>query len=80
MKKLIEQLCTTLDNGEDLVLATVCSQSGSTPRVAGARMVVHSDGRIHGARLEAALRHLRAGDASAREASDLQLARAILAR
>ena len=48
MKKLIEQLCTTLDNGEDLVLATVCSQSGSTPRVAGARMVVHSDGRIHG--------------------------------
>ena len=48
MKKLIEQLCATLDNGEDLVLATVCSQSGSTPRVAGARMVVHSDGRIHG--------------------------------
>ena len=48
MKKLIEQLCATLDHGEDLVLATVCSQSGSTPRVAGARMIVLRDGRIHG--------------------------------
>ncbi|HEY4530706.1 MAG TPA: DUF2388 domain-containing protein [Luteimonas sp.] len=41
---------------------------------------VASDGRIRGARLEAALRHLRAGSVEARAASDLELARAILAR
>ncbi|MDX9835619.1 MAG: XdhC family protein, partial [Desulfobulbus sp.] len=48
MKKLIEQLCATLGSGQDLVLATVCSQSGSTPRVAGAKMIIHRDGRIGG--------------------------------
>ena len=41
---------------------------------------VASDGRIRSARLEAALRHLRAHDAAAREASDLQLALTILSR
>lgn len=41
---------------------------------------VASDGRIRGARLEAALRHLRDTQAPAREASDLALAQAILAR
>ena len=41
---------------------------------------VASDGRIRSARLEAALRHLREHDAAARDASDMQLARAILAR
>lgn len=41
---------------------------------------VASDGRIRGARLEAALRHLREQSAEARTASDLELARAILAR
>lgn len=40
---------------------------------------VASDGRIRGAQLEAALRHLRERDAAAREASDMQLAQAILA-
>ena len=40
---------------------------------------VASDGRIRGAQLEAALRHLRAHDAAARRASDMQLAQAILA-
>ena len=48
MKQLIEQLCATLDEGRDAVLATVCSQSGSTPRMAGARMLVQRDGRIRG--------------------------------
>lgn len=60
------------------------STSGDDKVVLAARddaaAFVASDGRIHGARLEAALRHLRATDAAAREASDLQLARAILAR
>lgn len=40
---------------------------------------VASDGAIRGAQLEAALRHLREHDAQAREASDLELAKAILA-
>lgn len=40
---------------------------------------VASDGRIRGARLEAALRQLRERDADARAASDMQLAQAILA-
>jgi uncharacterized protein (TIGR02448 family) len=40
---------------------------------------VASDGRIRGAQLEAALRHLREKSAPAKHASDLQLAQAILA-
>lgn len=40
---------------------------------------VASEGRIRGARLEAALRHLRERDATAREATDMALAQAILA-
>lgn len=41
---------------------------------------VASEGRIRGAHLEAALRHLRESRKEARVASDMQLARAILAR
>lgn len=59
------------------------SSSGDDKVVQAARedaaLFVASDGRIHGVRLEAALRHLRASDAGARTASDLQLAQAILA-
>lgn len=40
---------------------------------------VASQGRIRGVRLEAALRHLRDHRADARQASDLELAQAILA-
>lgn len=40
---------------------------------------VASDGRIRGAHLEAALRHLRAHNAGVQRASDMQLAQAILA-
>lgn len=40
---------------------------------------VASDGRIRGAQLEAALRHLRERNAAALRASDMQLAQAILA-
>ncbi len=40
---------------------------------------VASEGRIRGAQLEAALRHLREHDAARRNASDMELARAILA-
>ncbi|MFG6109881.1 DUF2388 domain-containing protein [Stenotrophomonas rhizophila] len=41
---------------------------------------VASDGAIRGARLEAALLHLRERDAAQRDASDLALAKALLAR
>jgi uncharacterized protein (TIGR02448 family) len=41
---------------------------------------IATDGAVRGARLEAALRYLREHDADARAASDLALARAILAR
>jgi uncharacterized protein (TIGR02448 family) len=40
---------------------------------------VATDGRIRGAQLEAALRHLRERNADAGRASDMQLAQAILA-
>ncbi|MCF7220685.1 DUF2388 domain-containing protein [Marilutibacter chinensis] len=40
---------------------------------------VATEGRIRGARLEAALMHLRERDPQAREASDMALAKAILA-
>jgi len=40
---------------------------------------VASDGRVRSARLEAALRTLREYDPEARQASDLELARKILA-
>ncbi|WP_024890588.1 DUF2388 domain-containing protein [Luteimonas huabeiensis] len=46
---------------------------------ADAASFVASDGRIRGVRLEAALHHLRTRSPEARAASDLELARAILA-
>ncbi len=48
MKKLIQQICTSLNEGEDLVLVTISSQSGSTPRLAGAKMIIRRDGSIGG--------------------------------
>ena len=48
MKQLIQQACTVLSEGKDFVLVTISSQSGSTPRLAGAKMIIRRDGRIHG--------------------------------
>jgi uncharacterized protein (TIGR02448 family) len=59
------------------------SSSGNDKVVLQARddaaSFVASDGRIRGAQLEAALRHLRERNAGAQRASDMQLAKAILA-
>ena len=59
------------------------STSGDDKRIVQARQdaagFVASDGRLRSARLEAALQHLRAQGPDAALASDLQLARAILA-
>lgn len=63
---------------------TTGSTSGNDKVVLNAREdaagFVASDGRIRGARLEAALRHLREHSVEVRDASDLALAQAILAR
>ena len=48
MKTLINTLCSTLARQESCVMATVGSQSGSTPRLAGAKMLIFSDSRIFG--------------------------------
>ncbi len=46
--KLERQILETLKAGEPLVLATILSQAGSTPRTAGTRMAVKKDGSIFG--------------------------------
>ncbi|MFW5855112.1 MAG: xanthine dehydrogenase accessory protein XdhC [Thermodesulfobacteriota bacterium] len=48
MTQLEDRICRLLENGEDLVLASVLSQKGSTPRTAGTRMVIRRNGTILG--------------------------------
>jgi len=48
MHKFSEQLYLALERGQDVVLATIVSQSGSTPRTAGSRMLIFPDGTIFG--------------------------------
>lgn len=48
MKKFIAQLCELLAGGDDFVLVSIYSQSGSTPRLAGAKMAVLQSGAIIG--------------------------------
>ena len=48
MKKLFELLKQSLLDQEDVVLVTVIASSGSTPRGAGARMLVNRQGRLYG--------------------------------
>jgi len=58
MSWLAQTICGLQESGEDLVLATVLSKSGSAPCLAGAKMVVRSDGisvgTVGGGVLEAA--------------------------
>jgi xanthine dehydrogenase accessory factor len=48
MLKLIQTMCHFLEEGEDVVLATVIDSSGSTPRKGGSQMVVRAQGGIIG--------------------------------
>lgn len=48
MKKLIHNIRTLLESGNDLVLASIIKSSGSTPRSSGSKMVVLRDGSIDG--------------------------------
>lgn len=48
LKKLFSDIYETIKNGEDIVLVSVIAGSGSAPRGAGARMIVHQDGTSSG--------------------------------
>lgn len=48
MSKLEKQLCELLEQGESFVLATILSQTGSTPRLAGTKMAIRQDNSIIG--------------------------------
>lgn len=48
MRKLFQKLGEVLRAGQDAVLVTVIASSGSTPRGAGARMLVTGEGRLAG--------------------------------
>ena len=48
MSQLFPEIYHSLVKGNDLVLATVISDQGSTPRTSGSSMVIHHDGSISG--------------------------------
>lgn len=48
MKKLFTEIYNCIYQGENVVLATIVAHSGSTPRGAGARMMVRENGQIVG--------------------------------
>lgn len=48
MSELFHEIFQSLVKGDNLVLATIVGDSGSTPRTSGSDMVVYSDGTISG--------------------------------
>ena len=48
MTEMFHEICQALRRGEELAVATIINDSGSTPRNAGSRMVVFADGRTSG--------------------------------
>ncbi len=48
MKQLIRNICSNLESGTDLILASIIESSGSTPRSSGSKMVIFRDGSIDG--------------------------------
>lgn len=44
MSREVHTICNLLEQGEDIVLATILSHEGSTPRTAGTKMIVRADG------------------------------------
>jgi len=65
MKELYSRLHTALLRGEPAALCTVLSSSGSTPRGAGAKMAVFSDGSIAGTIGGGEMEYRAIGDARA---------------
>lgn len=75
MKQLTERMINAIEDGQNVVLCTILASSGSSPRGAGARMAVFSDGStmgtIGGGRVELlaaqeALEVLKTGEAHLR--------------
>jgi xanthine dehydrogenase accessory factor len=48
MREVLEEALRAEAAGEPVALVTVVSTQGSTPQKAGAKMLVHADGRIVG--------------------------------
>ncbi len=48
MSEVFEEIAASLDTGKPLVVATVASSRGSTPRKAGAKMAIRPDGSFCG--------------------------------
>ena len=48
MNKVLQKLCHFLEHGEEVVLATVVSNTGSTPRTIGVKMIIRRSGEIFG--------------------------------
>ena len=48
MDNLLSGIYLSLKNGEEVVVATIVTVSGSTPRTSGSRMVVYQDGQTNG--------------------------------
>ncbi len=48
MKKLFEILGSELKSGRDIAMVSVTASSGSTPRGAGARMIIGEEGKFYG--------------------------------
>jgi len=48
MKEIVQNICRLFEQNEDFVLSTIISHTGSTPRTAGTKMIVRSDGNITG--------------------------------
>ena len=48
MNEVFREIRQALDSGENVVLATVAATRGSTPRRAGARMLIRPDGSFCG--------------------------------
>lgn len=48
MESMYNMMAKILDRGDEAVLVTLCATGGSTPRKAGAKMLVYPDGTIDG--------------------------------
>jgi xanthine dehydrogenase accessory factor len=48
MREMFHEICQALLNGQELAVATIISDSGSTPRSSGSKMIVYPNGDISG--------------------------------
>ncbi len=48
MPEIFDDICQALRNGQELIIATIISDSGATPRSSGSKMIVYPNGAISG--------------------------------